>query len=715
MATVTAAFAAPQLLGGDSSRLTVAGDHLFFHQPHFDANGQRNGQGLWSSDGTTAGTQHVLTPDEVEDVDLLDAEVVRGRLYFTGTDPVLGPGLYWAEGDGPAVRVALDDRFELLTIRNLTHVEGPLFFGTLYFTTEDADGLQLWRHDPASDPVEVLPVLKLRYPSCDGDDTVALHPWGHDLAAFVREDIDGDCSTSDDRVDTLWRTNGRTSDTERVATVNPAGPRDRVVTLGDRLFFMGDDPQGRPAVRELWVSDGTADGTRAMPDAHPSLASNDVTLVATSTHVFFVGNDGSGCSRVWRSDGTIEGTGPVTTRCPNHEVPSLRALGDTVFISLYEEGFGGQGRLYRLVGEPLRVELVDPTLQPTEAAFRAAGGRLYFRAYVSGLGRDLYSTDGTPEGTRMEVDFQEMLTRHDYIEMAGVGSHLAWQGQISAEAPRELWSVPLECLASSETLCLGGGRFQVRSGWDHAPTDMEPLADRAHSIALTPDTAGFTFFDGANVEMAIKVLDGRDLNGHWWVFLASLSNLGFDVEVVDTTTGRSQIYRNSDGQFASFADVEAFADQPSPGDSIATGRDGARMIETAAVPLILERGSGKASSPCVPSAEVLCLDHEPGDRRFRLSASWRDFEDGTGVGTARALTDDTGGFWFFDPHNVELLVKVLDARDTNGHFWVFLGSLSNVEFTLDIEDTQTGERAVYTNPLGAFASFGDVEALPDLP
>ncbi len=63
-----------------------------------------------------------------------------------------------------------------------------------------------------------------------------------------------------------------------------------------------------------------------------------------------------------------------------------------------------------------------------------------------------------------------------------------------------------------------------------------------------------------------------------------------------------------------------------------------------------------------------------------------------------------------DPANVELVVKVLDGRPINGYFWVFYGALSNVAFTVTVTDTETGERKVYQNPLGTFASVGDTQA-----
>ena len=41
---------------------------------------------------------------------------------------------------------------------------------------------------------------------------------------------------------------------------------------------------------------------------------------------------------------------------------------------------------------------------------------------------------------------------------------------------------------------------------------------------------------------------------------------------------------------------------------------------------------------------------------------------------------------------------------------VFFGSLTNVEFTLTVTDTHTGQTKIYQNPLGGFASVGDTSA-----
>ncbi|QQR74481.1 MAG: hypothetical protein IPJ17_02485 [Holophagales bacterium] len=111
--------------------------------------------------------------------------------------------------------------------------------------------------------------------------------------------------------------------------------------------------------------------------------------------------------------------------------------------------------------------------------------------------------------------------------------------------------------------------------------------------------------------------------------------------------------------------------------------------------------------PCAASETTLCLG---AGGRFAAEVAWRSHDGTTGVGHTRPQSTDTGTFWFFDAGNLELMVKVLDGRGINGHTWVYYGSLTDVEFTLTITDTETGAHRSYTNPRGQMASAADVEA-----
>jgi len=99
--------------------------------------------------------------------------------------------------------------------------------------------------------------------------------------------------------------------------------------------------------------------------------------------------------------------------------------------------------------------------------------------------------------------------------------------------------------------------------------------------------------------------------------------------------------------------------------------------------------------------------------RFAIQVAWSSVGQGTsGLGTAAGLTSDTGYFWFFNPSNTEVVIKVLDACSIDGHFWIFGSGLTNLGVVLTVTDTQSGTVMTYTNPDGSaflpiqdFASF----------
>ena len=62
------------------------------------------------------------------------------------------------------------------------------------------------------------------------------------------------------------------------------------------------------------------------------------------------------------------------------------------------------------------------------------------------------------------------------------------------------------------------------------------------------------------------------------------------------------------------------------------------------------------------------------------------------------------GVWFFAADNWEMLIKVLDGCGLNQNYWVFAAATTNVEYTLTVTDTMTGQEVSYFNPLGQAAS-----------
>jgi photosystem II stability/assembly factor-like uncharacterized protein len=248
------------------------------------------------------------------------------------------------------------------------------------------------------------------------------------------------------------------------------------------------------------------------------------------------------------------------------------------------------------------------------------------------------------------------------------------------------------CFSGPFALCLNGGRFRVTASWQ--TTDGRSGAGMR--VALSGDTGYFWFFSSDNVELVVKVLDGTGVNGHFWVFYGALSDVQYTITIRDTHTGVVKTWANPQGHLASVADTTAFAPTSAAMAPAAVSRGAPAVAKAAPSP-----GSACASDPT-----ALCLNAS----RFQVEVSWRTADGRSGSGQAVGLTDDTGYFWFFSNANVELIVKVLDGRAVNGHFWVFYGALSDVQYTLTVTDTQTGTSKPYVNPQGTLASEADTAA-----
>ncbi len=103
------------------------------------------------------------------------------------------------------------------------------------------------------------------------------------------------------------------------------------------------------------------------------------------------------------------------------------------------------------------------------------------------------------------------------------------------------------------------------------------------------------------------------------------------------------------------------------------------------------------------------------ESRFQVEVEWRN-DTGSGPGDAILATDDSAAFFFFDPSTVDTLVRVFDGCAFNDHFWVFASAATNVEFTLTVTDTNSGEEKVYDNPLGgASRAITDTSAFATCP
>lgn len=321
----------------------------------------------------------------------------------------------------------------------------------------------------------------------------------------------------------LWRVDGVTG--KRVLLHSFADPGafppaevGYFMPVGERLFFRATAP-GRGV--ELWVTD--MGGTRLVRDVNPGPdGSEAVPLFPMGDRLVFVANDGRHGLEPWLTDGTPRGT----------------------FL----------------------LRDIRPGFDSSFPHASSVDGVLLFTADDGQHGAETWVSDGAPDGTRLLVDFAEGGTS------SFPGGYVASGDEIFVhvsfpESQRGLWAFPRDLLPAPAPpydppcpqgfACLLDGRFQVEIRYwnQHGGT-----GGFGEPISLSDETALFYFFKPENVEVLVKVLDARRQNGHFWVFLTGLTDLYFEVSILDTSTGESRIYTNQAGEICGQADVMAFAD-----------------------------------------------------------------------------------------------------------------------------------------------------------
>jgi len=112
------------------------------------------------------------------------------------------------------------------------------------------------------------------------------------------------------------------------------------------------------------------------------------------------------------------------------------------------------------------------------------------------------------------------------------------------------------CTPTPTTLCLLGDRFRAEATWRN-PRDG--TGGTARALPLRDRSGFFSFFDRGNPEVAVKLLDGRAVNGAFWLFDGRLTDLEYELVVTDTATGARRVYTRPAGSLCAGADLEAFA------------------------------------------------------------------------------------------------------------------------------------------------------------
>lgn len=112
----------------------------------------------------------------------------------------------------------------------------------------------------------------------------------------------------------------------------------------------------------------------------------------------------------------------------------------------------------------------------------------------------------------------------------------------------------------AELFLVDGGRFYGTLSFQ-----QNGASRLANFVQLTGQSGYFWFFDSGNVEVTVKILDGRLVNGHYWVFVASMTDVPFALTLNDLASPgcparncTQKVYRSEAGKNTNFIDVTTF-------------------------------------------------------------------------------------------------------------------------------------------------------------
>ena len=132
--------------------------------------------------------------------------------------------------------------------------------------------------------------------------------------------------------------------------------------------------------------------------------------------------------------------------------------------------------------------------------------------------------------------------------LCGFGDTVTFPAEISSKV-----SALAACAPGALDLCLIGGRFRVRAHWRDR---VHGLEGEGYAIPGSDQSGLFWFFQEGNVELGVKIVDGRPVSGNFWLFHGAMTDLEYSLEVTDTMTG---VIRSYAGRGASCGGVDTSA------------------------------------------------------------------------------------------------------------------------------------------------------------
>lgn len=413
---------------------TVVNNQLFFA-----ASDEENGFELWKMEVSSGSMNLVkdIYPGPTGSV-LNNFFAFNDQLIFTADSPSTGFEFWRSDG-------TTANTFLIADIYKYTASSEPYILGIaddfFFFSRQEDAGRSLWRSDGTSNGTYRIIVLPL-------EDTELQSSLSANQRSGSSLSFSSDCIIYNNvlyfahytraKGRELWRSDGTAEGTFLLKDINDgtgsSSPNQFVIAKGEVFFIASDDINGK----EVWKTNGTTAGTHLVKAIYNG-GRNVVTpygLVAANDLAFFIGYDDDSGFEVWRTDGTEAGT---------HVLKNLKTwgIGDapSALVAFQNQLFfgatydAGATALWRSDGTEVGTHLVksfevgryEPLRDPV-----VVDETLYFVANESDSGNELWQTDGTTEGTQLVIDLYPGYASGAPNALRAAGNKLYFIGRSSS-------------------------------------------------------------------------------------------------------------------------------------------------------------------------------------------------------------------------------------------------------------------------------------------
>lgn len=321
----------------------------------------------------------------------------KGKMYFSQTSASQGRELWVSDGTPGGTHILKDiytgsDNSNPKFFRNM----GSFF---LFSATSEEYGTELWRSDGTDTGTYMVKDIHIGQGKGENASPNLMNVVNNKLFFTAYDDTAGR---------ELWISDGTFNGTIRLSNIRPglaSTQFDHYGSDGTYFYFNAEHPS---LGYELYISDGTPGGTKLLKDINLFGSSHPSYFIAFKNKIYFSAYTPSQGVEIWYTDGTDTGT-----QILKDLYPGSQGFG-WVYPIVYKDYIYFDGleplpskELYRTDGTDTGTYLIkdiNVTSSSSPRYFVEYNGNLYFYAVTKNEGGELWRTDGTKDSTYMLKD-----------------------------------------------------------------------------------------------------------------------------------------------------------------------------------------------------------------------------------------------------------------------------------------------------------------------